>query len=303
MTTTTLPSLGAAQWFFRGLVFGEGTDYMIPGEVTGLEELATRSADKAIPRGDGAISFTNYATVRNVVIPFALHSRSGDLLNLVETFNTTFGPVKELPNDPGDSDWLVFQGRAFARAYRAKVVRRSLRVSPQASRSGLVHGAVQMTLTDPRGYGLEAQRIFVPLLSTFGGGLELPTELPIDMSGGSTGTGSAFNAGNARAWPVIRWQNMGGSDVSQVTMTNETSEDTIVIATQLAPGQTLVADMDALVRRIPGPHISIDGASRYSDWQQPRDAFPLFPGSNIITSVISGEQSVITRLDYRSTYL
>jgi hypothetical protein len=137
-----------------------------------------------------------------------------------------------------------------------------------------------------------------------GGGFDLTTELPIDMTAATGGTGIASNTGNADVYPFLRVSNAlgAGSNITEFVVTNATHDQSVHVITDITPGQTLVMDFDALVRAEKGPHVYIDTSSRYGDWQQPRTPLAIRPGDNTFFAEVEGGTPTV-RLDWMDALL
>lgn len=288
------------QGLWNGLVVGEGTDYPITGSLEGLFSYEARLGDAPVPGGDGDMPFSRYASSKFVVIPMKVVGPplSDDLETNLEAFQEAFAA-----DDSMGQEWFVFRTWNRYHMVRARVARRRDPLDANSYKTGVIDAVVELKLADPRLYDALARNTAnLPNGVGSGGGFDLAADLPIEMAATSGGTASAYNSGTAIAWPVLRVSNMGGADITQIVVTNTTAGIEFDLVTNVAPGQTLVADFSALERRAPGPHIHIDGASRYGDWQHPRTPLPVLKGSNIFTADVTGGDPTI-RLDWYNTSL
>ena len=90
-------------------------------------------------------------------------------------------------------------------------------------------------------------------------------------------------------------------------MTNVTTGVASVHATTLLTGQTLTADMDAIVAVRPSTlsAVRLGATNKYGEWSQPRTPFYLAPGNNELRFEISGGTSTdgTAAITYRDTWL
>lgn len=283
----TVQALTPFQGWWNDLVFGEGTEWALEGELANLLALESRISDVPIPQGDGDIASGRWASGRVVTLPFAIlgdaaHSDHRDAW--MEAFSNI---------DPYAQEWLAFRVHEDLKLVRARVVRRQVRLESHSARSNHAHAVVELKLADPRIYDGDAweQSLLVPVGTPTSPGVNLPVaQLPINMSAPVGGSIAATNTGNAVAYPEIRVTNEvgAGSNITSTTIINSTTGVEVEVVTAIAAGQTLSIDMDALVRAERGPHIHIGGSSRYGAWSHPRELFGLVPGINIITADIVG---------------
>lgn len=300
-SVTQVNALRPFQGLWNGLTFGEGTQYIVPGEITDLFSYSARLGDSEIPQGDGDFSFSRYAASRFVQVPFLVTGTplTSTLEDQVNTWLRTFDAV-----DVYGQGWLVWRGVDRAWMWRCRVSRRRVKVSPEQMVQGAIEAVAEFKLADPRVYDARQRPGgLVPTTAGSGGGFDLPVELPLDMTASTAGTLNANNTGDAIAWPVLQVSNGTGSgNITEVEVTNATTGEVFHIITDIAEGQVLVADFDRLVRRAPGPHVHIDEASRYGDWQHPRVPLGIQPGSNLFTSQVTGGAPTV-RLDWYNTSL
>lgn len=195
---------------------------------------------------------------------------------------------------------------------RTRPVRISVPYGYVEARSHMFKVKVQMARSDPRLYGDELRTARVPIYdpqaAIGSAGYELPEDLPFDVDSivGVGGEILAANQGNDIAYPVLSVRNQGDTTLEKVTFVNLSAELTFIVETPLATGQTLVADMDALVRAAPGPHIHVDGTTRYSDWALPRIPWGLVGGTNRVRLLVEASdpfnsEDITARMTWRDT--
>lgn len=269
---------------FNGLTLGDQTPYNIIEE-SGLEGFSVRSGTRPIPRDDGAIPGLHLADQKTVVIPVEV---VGDPETVVEpavnAAEAAFVPqrTEQLQyrfKNPGDDERFV-----WARPVRFRRTRNA------ETTVGVDGFQVALELADPRIYSVAELIEGVPIFEASGGGADLPADLPLDMTAATQELGTAINEGSGRAYPVVRFQfpSGGSGTVTGVELTNLTTGVVLDVDTTLVAGQTLTADMDALIRATGDPVIHIAGVSRYGDWVPPREPLFLAPGSNSLRFEVTG---------------
>jgi hypothetical protein len=296
-------SLALFQGYWNGLVFGEGTNFAVEADIDGLLAYESRLADQPVPGGDGDISFARYAAGRFVVLAFGIVGPplSAELTERIAQWYTAFDA-----SDPYALDWLLFRVPGRVLLLRARVARRRIEVAPLSSKSGLTRAVVELKVADPRLYDGSSggrESMLIPTGPAVGGGFELAVEeLPLDMSASTGGSAIAVNSGNAAASPILRISNAGPGNVTQVVVSNLTAGITCTFNSVILPGQTLVADFEALARHEAGPYVHIDGVSRYSEWAHPRIPLVLLPGENTLVADFTGGKPTV-RIDWLNTNL
>lgn len=292
----TLAALQPYQGLWHGAIFGENTEWVIEDNIEGLLDYNSRVADQPIPQADGEMQLGRWAAGRTVVLPFVI---MGSVLTHAaerEAWLRAFAP-----DAAHSQSWLAFRAGERVLVARGRMTRRGLETSPMMGRAGASRGVVEIKLTDPRVYdGLRGLRsLVVPLGEAVGGGFDLAVEeLPLDMTEPSGGVSVANNQGNAEAWPVIRIRNLDPADnITEFELQNVTTGVTVHMIVTIAPGQTLVLDFDRLMQAAPGPHIHIDGNSRFGGWQHPRVPLTLAPGNNLMAGIFTGGDPEV-RIDW-----
>lgn len=290
--------LRAYQGQYRGLRFGEGTEYHIEGEIAGLLESIMRSGDRPVPRGHGSIQGPDYAEPRRVIFPLLVVGtpHSDELQDRISLVRSTFLPT---PNEQHDLRWN-FLGVTYRLGGR--VVRQRVQYGPKNAREGRYRATVEWLAADPFIYADAEHSEIVPIFTVEeAGGFDLSTELPIDMVSAILSRKNLRNEGTFPSYPLIRFQN-NGSTASWVQVDNVSTGESLRVETTLATGQTLVCDMHGYVRSASGPHIHIDEQSRFGDWQHPRTPFQLQSGDNLIEFTTDGTD-VVCRFSWRDTWL
>lgn len=287
---------------WRGLTFGggPGTTYHITEE-TGLDDLDVRSGIRELPRADGAAPGPHYAAARTIVLklgwgaadPATAEAITAALLDVT-------GPS---PNDlheygitrPDESAWFV----------RGRVARRRIPRTVDTEHIGDIAGTLAIECPDPRIYSAIPAGVVVPEFGADGGGIDLPEDLAWNMDPAELLIGVAVNEGNANAYPLIRFTYPAGEtgDADGVTLTNLTTGQEFEVVTTMTAGQTLTADMDALVRATGADPVTLAGSTRYGQWTAPRDPFVLIPGTNLLRFDLDGTAPVVARVDWRHTDL
>lgn len=307
------PPLDPFQGEYRGLVFGEGTDYVIDGSIEGLLSIESRASDPPIPRSDGAFPTIDYAKADVITFPLAILGTPGteDLRDKIHAAAVAFRLTR------GEDHWFRWHGAYGLRRWHARPHRFAVPENAASARSGIWRATIALAMSDPRGYSDHFETRTVNVFAGGAGGAagwELPDdELPLDITGAEQnaagGLTTVFNTGTADAWPLIEFQNTtppGGTtphgDTTKVVLTNLDTGGKITIETPIAPGRTLTVDTDALVRGAAGPHVHIDGSTRYGHWTPPREPFRLQPGQNRLRLDVTGADA-IARLTYRNTHI
>jgi hypothetical protein len=288
-------ALQVGQGVYGGLTFGEHTDWpMFLAE--NLLAYESRISDTPIPQRDGEMVNGRWAAGRIVVVPFAILGGAQHSVRREEwlaAFNAT---------DPRAEQWLVIRDHGGRYMVRARVVRRRIEQTPQGAGALSSRAVVELKLADPRIYDAEAWiRTALPVVGALvGGGFNLPVaQLPLNMTAGSIGDNIVENTGQTDAYPLIRVENPAGagSSVTAFELTNSTTGAVVEVNTTITAGQILVIDMDGLARATEGPHIHIDGSSRYGSWVHPRQLWGLAPGLNQLVVAATGGAPIV-RLDW-----
>lgn len=288
---------------WRGLTFGGGGAYQITEE-SGLDDLEVRSGIRDLPRAHGAAAGPHYAAPRTIVLDlWWAGGTAADGEGLTAALRAATVPSIDTLHPygltrPDGSEWFL----------RGRVNRRQIPRTVDTETLGLVRATLAFECPDPRIYSAASLGVtIVSYLLAPSGGFDLPADLPWNMSAATKTLGVVVNRGNADAYPVLRFtypaDDYGEGDCAGVAVLNLTTGQTLLILSELIAGQTLIADMDALVRVTGDPIVSIDGASRYGEWYPPRDPFALIPGLNLLRFAVLGDAPVVCRIEWRHTDL
>lgn len=280
---------------FRGVIFGgPGVPYRIVSE-SGLEDRATRNGDRPIPREDGSIPGLDVADSRMVVLRLRVMGSAAEVEQHLAALEAVTAPSRSQQfqyrfKSPGRPERFV-----WARPDRFGRPR-----TVDTEGAGLVECQLGLRLADPRIYSVAQFSTTVPVFNAGGGGAAFPGEFPFTMSVSVPDLAVLVNAGSRDAYPLLQFQHESGT-VSGVTLTNLTTGVVFESSASIVDGQTLTADMDALVRATGSSVVHIGGSSRYGTWALPRDPFYLAPGSNTLRFEVSGGGEATCLVSWRST--
>lgn len=288
---------------WRGLTLGgsSATPYQVEKE-SGLDDLDVRSGTRTLPRLDGAAPGPHYAQPREIVVDLLWGGSGGAAAEaLTEALRAVTGPSEETLYEYGitradGTEWFV----------RGRVARRRLPRDVLTETVGHVAGVLVLECPDPRIYSAALTGVLVPEYGAGGIGWNLPGDFPLNTTEASGDLGVAVNEGTSNAYPLIRFTYPVGAvgTADGVTLTNLTTGQAVEFTVTLTVGQTLVADMDALVRATGGLIVYLEPASsRYGQWTPPRDPFFLAPGTNLLRFDIDGTAPLVCRVDWRHTDL
>lgn len=280
------------QMEFNGLVFGLGTEVGIES-ITGFDDFSMSMGDSGMPRGWGDVPGLHVASAREVTIE--LTSASDEALwAAMDAFQPTPAAIPLYLKLPTFGDRMVY-ARAIGRVVPRNPVAKFKKMA-----------TVRLKLADPRVYSAEEYGEAVPIYDPSGGGEEYPVEFPIEFVGAGSGQKIITNAGNANAYPAVRFYGPTTGTVTGVVLTNVTTGKTLEIGTTILTDQILAAYMRRLVTVDPGdePYISLDGSTRYGDWALPREPFYLAPGDNLLRFTLTGTSTdAICVINHRDTWL
>lgn len=287
---------------WRGLTLGGFTSpYRIEKE-TGLDDLDVRSGSRNLPRSDGAAPGPHYAEPREVVVDLFWGAATAAAAEaLTETLRAVTGPSETTLYDYG-----IIRADGTAWFLRARIRRRRLPRDVLTETVGHVAGSLVLEAPDPRIYSVENPGVLVAEYSTTGAGWNLAAaELPLNAASSAPAFGVAENEGTANAYPVISFHYPDGEtgDADGFTITNLTTGQTLEVVTTITAGQTLIVDMDALVRASGALVVHIANSSRYGSWTPPRDPFALVPGINLLRFDLDGDAPIVARVYWRHTDL
>ncbi|GAA3230652.1 hypothetical protein GCM10017691_23810 [Pseudonocardia petroleophila] len=288
------------QFSYRGLVFGEGCDVMV-NSWEGLEGFEARTADSEQPRGDGGIRGLDYMASRLVSFE----------LSIIEKIDFDGSIYEELWRKVR-SAFQISRADDFELAFkRPGMPERMIRCRPiQLMRSEKYlsfnrYGfpPVVLRAVDPRIYSTEIKSANATVYTVVSGGVELPAELPTEFGAGSQTELVVQNDGEANAFPLLRFYGPVSGTVTGVKLTNSTTGQVFEVSATISSGQILTADMEAAVTGADQLVVSLDGSSRYGDWELPRAPFFLAPGSNNLRFEVTGTSTnAICNVTWRDTW-
>lgn len=295
-------TLADLQYSYRGLTFGEGCTVMVQSS-DGFEGFEVRDSDSDQPRGDGGIRGLDYSSARLVAITLTLaelEDRDGSIYEaLWSSVRSTFRPSRF-------ADYEL----AFKRPGQPERIIRCRPISLTRSEEYLKfnrvgQAPVVLRAADPRIYSTVLHTGSVPLYTgPSAAGTDLPIELGVDFAPGARSEFVAANAGNADAYPVIRFYGPTSGTVTAVTLTNTTTGQALNIDTAIPSGQILQADMDAAATAANRELVTLNDTTKYGDWRLPRIPFAIAPGSNTLKFTASGTSTnAVCRLQWRDTWL
>lgn len=291
------------QFSFRGLTFGEGTDYHI-NRAEGFEGFEARTSDSDQPRGDGGIRGLDYVAPRTIAFELAL-AELEDLDGSI--YEGRWGDVRAAFRPARNVDYdLTFKrdGASPERVIRCRPIQ--LTRGEDYLRFNRV-GTVPLVLraVDPRIYSVSARSGNVPLYAANSGGLDVPvSDFPLDFAGGMQTELVVENAGTAEAFPLVRFYGPVTGTCTRVTLTNSTTGQVFDVTTTIGSGQILTADMEAAVTGANRLIVALGGSSRYGSWALPRAPLALAPGSNLLRFQATGTSTdVICSITHRDTWL
>lgn len=251
--------IGPFEWQFRlggwsGLLIGFETDYEIVS-VDGLGGIDVRTSDGDFPRGDGAYRGADYQSARQVLFTVNFVGNPAELETKMAALAAALTPQR-------DTDWdLLFrnpgQPLQLLRCRPVQLFREQNHIQSLS-----ITQSFALRAADPRIYSARERVVSIPVSPA---GTNIVTVV------------SAVNAGNARAYPVIRFSNRGDVDVTNIQLVNATANIAFEITAVIPPGGQLVGDMPARVTAAPRSVVQLDGQSRYGSWQPPREPFYLAP--------------------------
>jgi len=275
------------QFEYRGLTMGKDTDYHIVA-VEGLEDDEVRMGDVQIPRRGGDIAGLHVAAGRSIIMDIIVKGDkdSQALRDKVQALIDAFQHSDE-------SHQLKFQEPGMAQRY---VNARSVgRVSARSPRSPFMPmHKVRLKLADPRTYAVAQDQDTLQVYSASGGGLDYGiTDYGKDYAVDASSEVVLINDGNANAWPLIRFYGPTVGTITQVTLTNQTTGQSLVMDTTMLTGQVLTVDMHSIVTVPPSDDfvIKLGTTNKYSEWAQPREPFYIAPGDNTLRFEVTGGTS------------
>lgn len=291
-----MPTLLDYQYWFGygtiGAVFGDRTNIDVV-RVQGLHSQTIRSGNRLLPRSHGASPGLHLLDQKIISFELEIPDRQ-QYVDFLSIFRST--EIQE-----GELHWKMPElPQSF---HRARVVARN------EEQTGLTTGLIPVTIAfecaDPRIYDAAERSILLRGYNPTSGGVEWDIEWEVDFTSGISTEGQdvvAHNAGYEKAYPLIRFFGPTVGTCTGVKIENFTTGEDIEINTAVLTGQILVADMSARIRGTGALMIQIDGASRYGDWELPRNTFYLAPGDNVLRFTMTGSSTdMLATLNWRDT--
>jgi hypothetical protein len=295
-------ALDELQFEYRGLVFGEGTDFHV-NRAEGFEGYEVRSSDSDQPRGDGGIRGLDYVAPRTLAFELAIIEYTGGETTYEDYWREirkAFRPSRELDYP------LTFKRPGCPERFIQCRPVQLVRVEEYQRYNIVGFPPVVLRAVDPRIYSTQIHTGNVPVYVPNGGGVDFDIDFAEDFTT-TPGTQIEFvahNDGTANAYPLIRFYGPTVGTVTGVSLTNTTTGQSIEISATMATGQALWADMQAIVTASNALGIHMDQASRYGDWALPREPFALAPGSNTLRFEVEGTSvDASCRIQWRDTWL
>lgn len=236
----------------NGLLVGEHTDYRVE-KVEGLGGWDLNQADSDNPHGDGAQRGVDRQAAR--LLMFHLNFDGPDV-ELEAAMQALLAAVRPQRTD----DWPLYYRLAGMPLQMVWCRPMSLAREISADQLILTEQKVPLRCADPRIYGARERQLVVPSTPTATG--------PVTAV-------AATNAGNGRAYPVIRIR--ADSEVSRIQLVNVTGDVAFEVEATIRAGGELIGDMPARVKLAPRPAVTIDGQPKYGSWVSPREPFYLSP--------------------------
>lgn len=295
-----MATLSDLQFSYRGLVFGEGSEFGV-NRVEGLEGFETRVSDADLPRSDGAIRGVDFVAPRLVTFELAIIELTGG----ATTYEQYWAQIRAAfrPSRTEDLPLTFARPGMPERFIRARPV--SLIRTETYRRYNVVgFPPIALRAADPRIYSAELHSANAAVYSSVGGGADFGLDYGVDFTGGVQTELVVDNAGDADAFPVVRFYGPTAGTCTGVSLTNTTTGQVLDINAAVASGQILTADMEAAVTGANRLVVALGGSSRYGSWAQPRTPFALAPGSNVLRFEVDGTTTdMVANLQWRDTWL
>ena len=272
-----------------GLLLGAGTDYIVHSW-DGLGLPGVRTNDRPKPYVHGAFLGPEFVDGRNVIIDVSLRGDSDtDAMSMLDALIAAwyFDATGLTAYDTSSYLTVKLPGQSIRRLYgrprRGKIdIDRLLQGHPSAS--------LEWWAGDPRWYSddLHSQGMSLGSATT---GRSYPRSYDFGYGGTATsGAASIVNAGNFITQPTLRLD----GPLTNVTLTNETTGESLVITYTLGSGEYLLVDFAAKTVLLNGT------ASRY--YAKSGTWWALRPGSNSIRFAASSGSGTAT-LSWRDAWL
>lgn len=296
-------ALSNYQMTYRGLIMGPGLPIHAM-EIRGLEDFAVRSGDTELSRSDGDVAGLHTIAGKEVTLDIAVTGEKGSA-ELAATLAAVMAAFT-----PSDTSYpFVFQEPHAAERYvSARVIARGELKSPRSTH-GFHTLAVRLKAADPFIYGTTSHQGSLTPYTT-GGGADYPiVDYLKDWTVSVSGEAVAVNAGNAKAWPLIRFYGpTDGGTLTSMTLTEVYSGRSVEVVETVLAGQILTMDMKRLMRADSGdvPYVRLDDANRYGKWSVPREPFYLAPSpeANLLRYSITGTTSAtLAVVTWEDTYI
>lgn len=296
-------SIGLADYEmeFRGLRFG-GTDGSNPvgiRMIDGLQDFDARVGNTPIPRGDGSIPGLHTVKEKDIKLDLIVNGASKS--QAIEDAMAEARAVFQRDQTP-EPLYFKFPGQAESFVY-ARAIGRQERKGIETA-FGQRPLLVRMLAADPRVYGSTQKSATLGVYDGTGGGEDFPIpEYGANFNLDTSAEAVVTNAGDANAYPLLRFYYGSAGTITAVKVTNTTTGQVTEFTTTITTGQVLTADMRRIVTADTGdsPYIDLNGSSRYGDWVLPREPFYLVPGDNSLRFELTGTstdaQCVVTFRD------
>jgi hypothetical protein len=295
----TVLGLADYTYNYNGLIFGQGTSYMVD-HAEGFEGFDVRQSDSDQPRNDGAIRGLDYVSARTVAFTLSLGETSDT------SYEARWAALRAafLPSRSTDLP-LTFKRPGQVERYVNCRPIQFARVEEYLHFDQIGHPPLVLRAVDPRIYASVVQTANATVFSPVAGGMDWPVaNWPVDYTGGTQNLLAVTNNGTAEAYPLVRFFGPTVGTVTGVTLTNLTNGSVLAISTTMATGDILTADMTAAVTGANSLIISLGGSSRYGSWTVPRTAFSISPGSNVLKFQVTGTSTdAIANVTWQDTWM
>lgn len=290
------------QYRYRGLVWGANTAFGVELE-EGLDGLDIASGSRGFSRRHGNLPGLNFANEKIIRFRLGLDNQVTfeDIEESLRQFRNIITAHEELDRN---RDWLEFK--------RPGKVRQRIRCRPliadilrEASNPAMIKFPLVFEAEDPRVYMCETKSVILLPYDTSVVGADFPMNFPVDFEG-DAGTGSievvVTNMGNSVAYPRMQVFGPDTGVTTSVSFMNVTTGQTSTVTTDIVANQVLTMDMEAMLYPLDTIPITLDGSTRYGDWQHPREPFVLAPGDNLLRLIVEGQTTgVISSIQWNCT--
>jgi Phage tail protein len=277
------------QYSYRGLTFGRGTPYPVPGRngLLDLPDIRTSDANKL--RRDGVWPGDDFAGAKSFVLSGHIDaemSASSGLDVLLNAFTSAMTHGKE----DALTFWLpgIYGGQQRRILVRPR--KRTLNID-EATR-GWASWAVEFHASDPRIYE-EAINQATSVLPTAGGGLQFSLRFPLVFGAVSTG-GSIFAVNNGTA-PTPIWARIDGPCANPVLILANTGEY-LAFNMSIQAGDWLEVDFANHTALLNGTSSRFSTITNQGWWL-------LLPGNNEIQFRASTQTSALLTVKWSSAWM